>query len=292
MNVSVKHGIVIGGLMLATVSPSAAGASPTQDRELAMAAYERGDHGEAFRLALTAARANLPSAQSFVAFLYGYGEGTVKDAKKAMFWLQKSVDNKHPYAYNLMSIAYLRGDWIEMDIQRSYDFAQLANSSGYDTTKSFAGASLMSEISRVAGPDSFSCMSYGFRQGTPSFSQCLMQTAQTQQLARQQAQLARQQAQYAQQQYQLQAQQYQRQLAAEKLALERAEQAERDAASERLFQMSADMLCPKKTRGGIFAEPVAGCGRNKNEPQAPTVNVYVTPEKKYCGATAAGPLRC
>lgn len=291
MNVSVKHGIVIGGLMLASVLPSAAGASPTQDHELAMAAYERGDHGEAFRLALTAARANLPSAQSFVAFLYGYGVGTVKDAKKAMFWLQKSVDSKHPYAYNLMSIAYLRGDWIGMDIQRSYDFAQLANSSGYDTTKSFAGASLMSEISRVAGPDSFSCMSYGFRQGTPSFSQCLMQTAQTQQLARQQAQLAQQQAQYARQQYELQAQQYQRQLAAEQQALEREKEAKRQAAWERLSQAAEDLACPK-VGPGMFAEPVAGCGRNKNQPKAPTVNVYVAPEKKYCGATAAGPLRC
>lgn len=184
MNGYVRYSVAIGTLTLAAMMPSASGASPSQDRELAMDAYERGDHGEAFRLALTAARANVPDAQSFVAFLYGHGVGTVKDAANAMFWLQKSVDNKHPYAYNLMSIAYLQGDWVEKDIQKSYEFAKLANRSGYDTTKSFVGTSLISEISRVAGPDSFNCMSYGFRQGTPSFSQCLMQTAQTQQLAR------------------------------------------------------------------------------------------------------------
>lgn len=56
---------------------------------------------------------------------------------------------------------------------------------------------------------------------------------------------------------------------------ERAEEAQGKAASERLFAMRADMLCPKKTRGGIFAEPVVVCGRNKNEPKPPIVNVYV-----------------
>jgi len=126
-------------------------------------------------------------------------------------------------------------------------------------------------------------MSYGFRQGTPSFAQCLMQADQAERLAQQQAQLARQQAQfaqqqaqYAQQQYQLQAQQYQRQLAAEQQALEREKQARRDAAWDSLRQTAEDLACPKVSRG-MFAEPVAGCGRNKHVPPAPVVNVIVRP---------------
>jgi hypothetical protein len=271
-------GLIIAayGLMIGVMLPSTASATPAQDRELAMAAYNRGDPNEAFRLTLAAARANLPSAQSFVAWLYGNGQGTAKDTAKAMFWLNKAVENRDPYAYSLMSITYLQGEWVEKDIQKSYDYAQRATNAGYDTKHSFAGGSLISEIGRVAGPDNFNCMFYGFRQGTPNFAQCLMQQAQAQQLAQQQAQFAKQQAQYAQQQYQLQAEQYQRQLAAEQQALEREKEAKREAAWERLRQTSEDLACPKVSRG-MFAEPVAGCGRNKHVPPAPVVNVIVRP---------------
>jgi TPR repeat protein len=228
--------------------------------------------------------------------MYMNGTGVEKDDVKALFWTQRAEKAGLIEAKYTLALMHVQGEGVGQDLQKSYDYLNAYIKAGNTSPKT---AELSERIKQSVGESGYSCMTYGFRQGTPSFAQCQMQADQAERLAQQQAQLSRQQAQFAQQQaqyarqqYELQAQQYQRQLAAERRALEREEQAERDAASERLFQMSEDMLCPKKTRGGIFAEPVAGCGRNKNEPKAPTVNVYVTPEKKYCGATAAGPLRC
>lgn len=94
----------------------------------------------------------------------------------------------------------------------------------------------------------------------------------------------------ARQQYEFERSRYEQQLADAKQAQERAEREEADrerrAAAERLRQLSEDMLSPNEGPG-IFAEPVAGCGRNKNKPQAPTVNVIVQPWAQEPGAWRA-----
>jgi TPR repeat protein len=212
--------------------------------------------------------------------MYMTGTGVEKDDVKALFWTQRAEKAGLIEAKYTLALMYAQGGAVEQDLQKSYDYLNAYLKAGNTSSKT---AELSESIKRSVGENGYSCMTYGFRQGTPSFAQCLMQADQAERLAQQQAQLSRQQAQfaqqqaqYAQQQYELQAQQYQRQLAAEKLALEREEQAERDAASARLFQMAEDFACPKVSRG-MFAEPVAGCGRNKHVPPAPVVNVIVRP---------------
>lgn len=222
-----------------------------------------------FERSLKAARSGDTAQFLPVASMYMAGTGVGKDDVKALFWIRAAEKAGLAEAKYTLALLHADGGAVERDFQKSYDYLTAYVTAGYASQKTI---DLSERIKRNVGEHGFSCMTYGFRQETPSYSQCLMQTAQAEQLAQQQAQLARQQAQFAkqqaqfaEQQYRLQLEQNQRQLAAEQEARERAEEAERKAASERLFAMSADMLCPKKTRGGIFAEPVAGCGRNKNE---------------------------
>jgi hypothetical protein len=227
--------------------------------------------------------------------MYMTGTGVEKDDVKALFWTQRAEKAGLIEAKYTLALMYAQGGAVEQDLQKSYDYLNAYLKAGNTSPKT---AELSESIKRIVGENGYSCMTYGFRQGTPSFAQCLMQADQAQRLAQQQAQLARQQAQfaqqqaqYAQQQYELQAQQYQRQLAAEQQALEREKEAKRQAAWERLSQAAEDLACPK-VGPGMFAEPVAGCGRNKHVPPAPVVNVQVTTENKYCGRTAAGPIPC
>jgi hypothetical protein len=254
-------------------------------------AREKADFNEV----LKAARAGDKSKFLTVAEMYMTGAGVEQDDTKALFWTQRAEKAGLTEAKYTLALMHAQGGAVEQDLQKSYDYLNAYVKAGSSSIKADV---LFESIRQSAGESVFSCMTYGFRQGTPSFAQCQMQADQAARLAQQQAQLAQQQAQFAQQQaqfaqqqYQLQAQQYERQLAADRLAREREERAERQAAADELIQMGADMLCPK-VGGRPFGEPVAGCGRNKNVPQAPTVNVYVAPEKKYCGATAAGPIKC
>ena len=252
-------------------------------------------HKADFDKTLKAARAGDKSQFLTVVDMYMTGTEVEKDDIKALFWAQKAEKAGLIEAKYTLALMYAERGGVGQDLQKSYDYLSAYVKAASTSLKT---AELSEIIKQSVGKNGYSCMSYGFRQATPSFAQCLMQADQAERLAQQQAQLARQQAQfaqqqaqYAQQQYELQAQQYQRQLAAEQQALEREKEAKRQAAWERLSQAAEDLACPK-VGPGMFAEPVAGCGRNKNQPKAPTVNVYVAPEKKYCGATAAGPLRC
>lgn len=223
-----------------------------------------------FEQTLKAARAGDTAQYLAVASMYMTGTGVGKDDAKGLFWIQKAEKAGLSEAKYTLAQAYLQGGVVGQDLQKSYDYLNEYIQAGNASSKS---AQLTETIKRRVGEHGFSCMTYGFRLGTPNHSQCLMQTAQAEKLAQQQAQLAQQQAQYAQQQalfaqqqYELQAEQYERQIAAEKIAKEREEEAARQAAAERLFKMSEDMLCPK-VGGRPFGEPVPGCGRNKNVPR-------------------------
>jgi hypothetical protein len=223
-----------------------------------------------FDRSIKAARAGDTAQFLPVAAMYTAGAGIGKDDAKALFWIQKAESAGLTEAKYNLALLYAEGGAVGQDLQKSYDYLNEYIQAGNTSSKT---AELTETIKQRVGSHGFSCMTYGFRQGTPNYSQCLMQTAQAERLAHQQAQLAQQQALFAKQQYELQAEQYRRQIAAEKLAAEQAakEQRERDRAklSEELFKLSEDLLCPKKPGGGIFREPVAGCGRNKNEPRSP-----------------------
>lgn len=238
---------------------------------------------------LAAARRGDASSYIKLAGHYMGGRGVARDYSKALFWLRKAEGQKDPAAFLELSWVYFNGFGVPQDFQKSYDYARLSrNAGGSNDGVTF----LMRLIMRRIGANAFKCLEYGFVYQTPQFAQCHLQLDQ----AQKQASLFNQHAEIARQQYELERARYAQQLEEARLAKELAEKEqearERRARSERLFQLSEDMLCPKEGPGGIFAEPVAGCGRNKNKPQAPTVNVFVQPEKKYCGATAAGPIRC
>ena len=272
---------------LPSASPSSVGAKPSLPSNdllaTAKAAYERGDAVEAFRITLAAARDGNPSAQSLVAWHYSEGVGTNLDLEKSIYWLNQAIRNNDPRGYHNLSIAYINGKGVPKDLQKAFDYAQGAVKLGHPRS-----ASLLASIRSITGETTYNCMSYGFRQATPEFAQCLLQMDQ----ANQRAEIARQQAEIARLQLEFEKRRYAEQQLAAAEAQRRADAEKRDAdrqrASEALRALSEDLLCPKKTRG-FFAEPVAGCGRNKNEPVPPTVNVYVQPRTRPCYATAANP---
>lgn len=236
---------------------------------LAKAAFISGDEPEAFRLTISAARRGDPRAQVVVARYYREGIGTEVDIQKSIYWLNEAVKKGDPAGFYNLSLAYIYGVGVTKDLQKGFDYAQSADRLGY------SGASkLLDFIKNSVGENNFTCMTYGFRQSTPDFGRCLLQLDQ----AQQQAALVRRQTEIAQGQLELERQrlEQQRLAAAEAQRLAEVERlaAERKRKSDALKAMSEDFLCPKKTPG-LFAEPVAGCGRNKNEPVPANVQVII-----------------
>lgn len=136
--------------------------------------------------------------------------------------------------------------------------------------------------------DAAVCESFGFTKGTSDFGNCMLQ------LRRERTALQIEQIRYLKQA--IAATEARRQALIEaEVQARREAQAEREAGrqrsaarSERLMQLSEDMLCPKQGPGA-FAPPVAGCGSNKNTTHPSTTNVIVNVEKRDCKyRTAAG----
>lgn len=277
----------------ATTLPSETNPAITRSRVPSSPAVEAAPRNYAaeqaqFAAALTAARTG--DNASFIKLFryYRAGWGVEMDYEKALFWLKKAEGQKVPEAYYELSYMYQIGWGVPQDSQKSYDYARLfKNSGGSDELVTFLTRSLKSRI----GDNALKCLQYGFLYQTPQFAQCNLQLDQ----AQQQAALLSQQAAIARQQYEFERARYEQQLLearqANALAQKEQEARERNAASQKMLQMSEDLLCPKVSPG-IFAEPVPGCGRNKHVPPPPTVNVFVQPSAKYCGATAAGRLPC
>lgn len=236
--------------------------TPEEDLNLANEAYSRGDYKKSFELELSAAKRGLPRAQARVGWGYLHGVGVIVNREKAIYWLDKAVKNNDPAGYYSISLAYLNGWGVEADLQKAFDYAIKAKNARYD-----ASDDLLRQIAETSGRRDFTCMSYGFKQGTIEFAQCRLKIDQ----AQEQAEVALQQAAAAQREYD-------RRQAEARAAQALAQQAEaerrRNESADRLRQFSEDLLCPKQGPG-MFAPPVPGCGRNKNVPIPPTVNVIV-----------------
>lgn len=221
------------------------------------------------------ARAGNASEFVNVARRYMFGRGTPPDSEKAIFWMRKAENLQIPDAFETLAYWYMLGTGLKQDYQISFEYINKYKLS----RPSISSLSILEEFLKGrVGSDGYSCLEYGFTYKTPAYSMCNLQMAQAKKQAEQQADIARQQAEIAQARLDLEHRKYEQQQLAAVQAQQRAQQAERDRSrqetSDALMALSADLLCPKKTRG-FMAEPVAGCGRNKNEPRAPTVNVYV-----------------
>lgn len=277
-----------------TTSPTGASPVLTQSTAPSRPAVEAAPRNYAAEQAEFAGRLAAARAGDNASFIklfryYRAGWGVGKDEQKAIFWLKKAELNRVPESYFELSYMHQIGWGVPQDFQKSFDYARLfKNAGGTDEMVSFLNETLKSRV----GGNAFACLRYGFLYQTPQFAQCNLQIDQ----AQQQAALLSQQAAINQKNYEFQRMLHEQQLLearqAKELAQKEQEARERSAASQKLLEISADLLCPK-VRRGVFAEPVAGCGRNKHVPPPPTVNVFVQqPSAKYCGATAAGRLPC
>lgn len=217
------------------------------------------------------ARAGNIESFMLVAIQYMNGVGTTKDPQKAIFWARRAEKEAVPDAYYYLAMWHYSGSGVEQDIQKSYDYLKLAMSSGY--SKPWVPY-FQETLKRHVGANGYACMEYGFRFKTSDYAMCNLQIEQS----NQQREYAQQQAEIARQQIELERLQLQQQQlaasAGQRLAEQERQARERRERSEALMKLSEDMLCPKKSPG-IFAEPVAGCGRNKNQPVPPTVNVII-----------------
>jgi hypothetical protein len=173
-----------------------------------------------------------------------------------------------------------------------YETPSRAPTNKDNTTETGATANPWEAYQKPGGRDELAdasaCESYGFAKGTNGFGNCMLQ------LRRERIAFQIEQMRYLQQA--IAATEARTQALREAEAQARREaQAEREgqrrrsaASSDRLRQLSEDMLCPKQYPGP-FAPPVAGCGSNKNAPRPSTTNIIVNTRVGDCEyRTAAG----
>lgn len=206
-----------------------------------------------------------------VAIQYMNGIGVERDPEKALFWLRKAEIERVPDSYYYYAFWHFYGVGVDQNIQKSYDYLRLALSVGY--TKPWV-TSLEKSLQGYIGVNGYTCMGYGFSYRTPSYAMCNLELEQ----AQKQMGYADQQAEIERQKLNLELQRTQQAAAAAAAAQQQAQREvqarERRERTEALMRMSEDFLCPKVSPG-MFAEPVAGCGRNKNQQPPPTVNVII-----------------
>jgi TPR repeat protein len=106
------------------VAPGSAG--PSLDAEAAYAAYDKGDHARALRLAQPLAEQGDARAQSLVGLIYYIGRGALRDDAKAVTWLRLAADQGDAAAQFRLGLVYSEGQGVPQDHAEAAKWYRLA----------------------------------------------------------------------------------------------------------------------------------------------------------------------
>lgn len=111
-----------GGSAAATASPAADSPAVVSDPEQAriafveaLAAFDRGQYGQAYDIWLPLARGGDPAAQRNIGHLYRFGLGLPQDFETAVAWYRRAADAGLARAQANLAMMYLRGQGVEQD---------------------------------------------------------------------------------------------------------------------------------------------------------------------------------
>ena len=83
-----------------------------------------------FLLYLEAAKLGNALAQNNTAYAYLYGEGTEKNYKEAVYWLEKAAAQNHASAINMLGYCYSKGYGVAQDKHRALEYYEKAAAMG------------------------------------------------------------------------------------------------------------------------------------------------------------------
>ena len=103
--------------------------------------YENGIAGiekemsEAIRLYTLSAEAGYAPAQNYLGFCYYRGDGVVRDADKALYWIQKAADQGDVKGFNNLGWLLLEGDGVVHDAKKAAYWFSRASEEGLPTAQ-------------------------------------------------------------------------------------------------------------------------------------------------------------
>src|SRR5262245_9264598 len=106
-------------------------ASPARGADAAYAAYQKGDHAAALRLARPLAEQGDVRAQSLVGLLYQTGRGAPRDDAEALKWLRRAADRDDAGAQFGLGVAYSEGRGVPEDDAEAANWYRRAADQGY-----------------------------------------------------------------------------------------------------------------------------------------------------------------
>ena len=116
------------GLSLGAVS-----AAWSADSQKGVAAYNAGDYATALREWTSLAKQGNASAQFFLGYMYGNGEGVAQDDKTAVKWWTLAAEQGNAFAQYNLGLMYDEGKGVLQDYVRAHMWWNIAASNGIES---------------------------------------------------------------------------------------------------------------------------------------------------------------
>ncbi len=118
-----------GQLLLQARLPSVGLSASTFDKAAAL--YQSGDLSAGFTAFMTLAEAGNPAAQSMVAAMYLFGDGTQVNTQLGVQWYREAADSGFPPAQYNLGTLYARGEGVQKNLAEAARLLRLAAESGH-----------------------------------------------------------------------------------------------------------------------------------------------------------------
>ena len=107
------------------------GAAWGADFQKGVAAYNAGDYATALREWTSLAKQGNASAQFFLGYMYGNGEGVAQDDKTAVKWWTLAAEQGNTFAQYNLGLMYDEGKGVLQDYVRAHMWWNIAASNGH-----------------------------------------------------------------------------------------------------------------------------------------------------------------
>ena len=117
--------------LLASIEAAAEAATPADDLQKGLAAYEAGDYETALAILTPLAKGGNADAQNNLGWMYDYGEGIEQNAEEAVKWYRRAAKQGHAIAQNNLGKMYQYGEGIEQNDEEAIKWYRFAAEQGH-----------------------------------------------------------------------------------------------------------------------------------------------------------------
>ena len=117
--------------LLASIEAAAEAATPADDLQKGLAAYNAGDYETALAILTPLAKGGNADAQNNLGWMYDYGEGVEQNAEEAVKWYRRAAKQGHAIAQNNLGKMYQYGEGIEQNDEEAIKWYRRAAEQGH-----------------------------------------------------------------------------------------------------------------------------------------------------------------